>query len=1019
MPPGQPVVGLGRAATRLAASLLAVVFGTVVLALAGAGALAWRLSDGPLDVTWLVPRLAPPGWTAGAVTLQIVPGQQGHDLRVTLAEGARAAHEGQPAQSVRRATANLALAPLLTGRLAASDVVLDGLRLHLATPRPGGPSGDKEPAIDPQRVLGRLRHFSITDAQVEIAEGNLAQGLTVRIADAEASRGPDGTLQAHASAEAASGGTNVKLEAQGSYGPNGGRLQVTSPSVNPAGLARAIPQLAAASALDADLAMQADAAFGPDLAIQHASLHAQAGAGTLQLPAKKGGTSTGHFAALTVDANGTPDNLVLKGLTLTLASDSGDPASTVLLSGTANRAGGRFTAHVAVDIDRVAFADLGSLWPAGVGGDSREWLTQNLSAGTAHDGHVTFTLTGAETGDDLDVTQAGGQVTAEDVTIWWLRPVPPVQHAHAVLVVQTPDVAVVTVTGGRDSGIDVKGGTIRLTGLAGHDQVAVVDADLAGGLGDVITLLKHPRLKLLSQHPLPLTAASGAVAAHLSVRLPLEAKVTIDQVAIHTAGQVANTHLGAIAIGRDLDRGQLAVDVTNDGLTITGPAELAHIPAQLAVQMDFTDGPRTQTMLHVAAGLRVTKPAAEQAGLGAIGLDGGVLAATVDYAERRDATATIQLATDLKEANFVTPLGWSKVAGTPGHAEGRALLSHGRVVGLDGLRAEAPGLSVVARSDLVNGYPSVVHLERGEIGRSSATGTITLPQRDGEPYRVTLAGPQLDLEGRLKTADAPAASEKESAPGKPGTPYVLDLRFERVVLGPNRELGPLALTAAGTGGRLSNAHLSTGGPERARADLVASGGGRTLTASAADLGSLLRDTDLATEVNGGELAVHGSFDDRVAGSPFSGTFDLSGFKIQGAPVAGKLLQAATLYGVVDALRGPGLAFDRFETAFRLQGPVLDVENARAFSSSLGFTASGRLDFRRKSVDLRGTIVPAYFFNSLPGRIPLIGRIFSPEKGSGVFAANYGLTGSLTDPSVSINPLSALTPGFLRKFFDLF
>ncbi len=95
----------------------------------------------------------------------------------------------------------------------------------------------------------------------------------------------------------------------------------------------------------------------------------------------------------------------------------------------------------------------------------------------------------------------------------------------------------------------------------------------------------------------------------------------------------------------------------------------------------------------------------------------------MDYAERRDGTAAIQLEADLKEARLVTPLGWSKAAGTPGHAEARALLDHGRLVGLEGLRAEAPGLAVAARSDLVDGRPSVVHLERGEIGRSSATGS--------------------------------------------------------------------------------------------------------------------------------------------------------------------------------------------------------------------------------------------------------------------------------------------------------
>ena len=1024
------MLSLTRAASRTATSLLAALFGIVVLSLIGAGALAWRLTAGPLDVTWLVPRFGPvlaPGWTAGRLTVQIVKTAAGHAVRVEIVDADREANQGEPTEAVHDAVADLALAPLLTGRLQVSRLALDGLRLYLTTPRPGA-SPEEGSGPDLQRVLSRLQHLSITDARAEIAEGTIGQTLSVHDADAEIDRGPDGVLHGRASATASTATLTMHADAVGSYGPAGGTVQATIPAVNPAALAQAIPALAAAGALDATMAVRAEAAFGADLTLQHAGLHAEAGPGSVQLPKQRGGTSPGRFTSATLDLDGTPARIVLRGLNLVLTPSSGNPASNVVISGAADRADGRVTARIAVDIDRVAFADLGSLWPTGVGGDSRAWLTENLSAGSAHDGHIAFTLVGTENGDDLDVTQAGGTLIGDDVTLWWLRPVPPVQHVHAVLAWQNPDTMLITLSGGRQGGLEAKAGTVRITGLAGRDQVGFIDADLAGPIADVISLLKHPRLQLLSKHPLPLTSPSGAMTGHISIRLPLDAKVDIDQVAIHAMGQLASVHLGGIAAGRDIDRGQLAFDVTNDGLSITGDAQVARIPTQLAVTMDFKDGPKTQVLQHVTASMLVTKADADKAGLGVIGLDGGSLTALVDYAERRDGTSIIQLNTELKDAKFITPFGWSKVAGTPGHAEGRALLDHGRLVGLDGLRAEAPGLSVVARSDLVNGLPSVVHLERGDIGRSSATGTIVLPQRAGEAYRISLAGPRLDLEGRLKTVDAPAASDTPQSAstengktdsGKAGSPYVLDLRFDRVVLGPNHGLGPVALTAVGTGGHLTTAHLSTGGQERARADLVTAGAVRHLTASARDLGSLLRDTDLASEVNGGDVTVDGTFDDRIAGSPFDGKFDLRGFKVQGAPVAGKLLQALTVYGVLDALRGPGLAFDRFETPFRLKGSVLDVEDARAFSSSLGFTASGRLDFGRKQIDMSGTIVPAYFFNSLPGRIPLIGRMFSPEKGSGLFAANYALRGALTDPAVSINPLSALTPGFTRRFFDLF
>ena len=59
------------------------------------------------------------------------------------------------------------------------------------------------------------------------------------------------------------------------------------------------------------------------------------------------------------------------------------------------------------------------------------------------------------------------------------------------------------------------------------------------------------------------------------------------------------------------------------------------------------------------------------------------------------------------------------------------------------------------------------------------------------------------------------------------------------------------------------------------------------------------------------------------------------------------------------------------------------------------------------------------FNSLLGRVPLVGRLFSLEAGGGLFAATYRVQGPLRDPSVTVNPLAALTPGFLRGLFGIF
>jgi hypothetical protein len=195
--------------------------------------------------------------------------------------------------------------------------------------------------------------------------------------------------------------------------------------------------------------------------------------------------------------------------------------------------------------------------------------------------------------------------------------------------------------------------------------------------------------------------------------------------------------------------------------------------------------------------------------------------------------------------------------------------------------------------------------------------------------------------------------------------------------------------------------------------------GRRVTGSADDAGELLRDLDYVRSIQGGRLSVQAQYDDAQPGRPLSGSADIESFRVSNAPALARLLQAMTLYGLVETMRGPGLGFTRLVAPFRLTDDALELTDARAFSPSLGLTAKGRLDLDAQRVDMQGTIVPAYFFNSLLGKIPLVGKLFSPERGGGVFAASYTVRGRLEDPEVSVNPLAALTPGMLRGLFGLF
>jgi hypothetical protein len=146
--------------------------------------------------------------------------------------------------------------------------------------------------------------------------------------------------------------------------------------------------------------------------------------------------------------------------------------------------------------------------------------------------------------------------------------------------------------------------------------------------------------------------------------------------------------------------------------------------------------------------------------------------------------------------------------------------------------------------------------------------------------------------------------------------------------------------------------------------------------------------------------------------------NVSDFAVADAPNLARILTLASLTGIVNRLAGKGIAFTKLEVPFTQTGDTATMTNARAMGAALGLTADGTLDLEKKTASLRGTIVPAYSINSALGKIPLIGRIFTGQKGGGVFAATYQLSGDLAKPKITVNPLAALAPGFLRNLIGI-
>jgi hypothetical protein len=84
--------------------------------------------------------------------------------------------------------------------------------------------------------------------------------------------------------------------------------------------------------------------------------------------------------------------------------------------------------------------------------------------------------------------------------------------------------------------------------------------------------------------------------------------------------------------------------------------------------------------------------------------------------------------------------------------------------------------------------------------------------------------------------------------------------------------------------------------------------------------------------------------------------------------------------------------------------------------TIGATMDGSIDYVKNDVHMRGTFVPLYGLNNAFGQIPIVG-LFLGGSNEGLLGVTYEVTGPTGSPTLRVNPISAVAPGLLRKFFE--
>lgn len=1023
-----------------------VISAVVISALA-----AWRLSQGPANLDFLNPYLqealsSPDGVFRVEVEhtqLTWAGWRRALDLRA-IGVHAISSDKGEVA-TVPELSLSLSVPALAQGMIAPRTIEVLGAHIRLFRDANGtvhwGMGASDETAAetpaepidqaahrlyrqllhpDPTSPIGHLIRVRLVDAELVVEDAVLGINWVARDADLLIQRRDD-AVSADLHLAVDQGGEITDLTARVTHRLDESDFQVELGFDNfrPDVFARISPELHDLAALELPLGGVVRGRLDLDHGIQQVSFDIGGGSGMLRLPDPVDTDYPVFGLHLRGEVSAQPSRLVLQDLFI----DCGGPS--VSANAVIDReADGALAVKAFASADNVPTDDVPHFWPQKVGPKPRKWVVQNLTDGVVDHAEVAVSLRRAADGK-ISVDKVDGQMLPRGVTVSYLRPMPAVHNASARVAFDHNSFTI-HATGGELLGLRLTGGTVVFNALDTNDEQAIIDIKIEGPLPDALTVLDNPPLGYTSKLGIVPKTAKGQTATNLHIAFPLISWLRLDDIEVLATADLQDVALPKVLMGLDLSHGDLKLTVNTQGMDVTGPVRLGTMGAQLAWRENFTAKAELRSRYH----LQGLADEAQRRELGLTSIPfvapwlSGPVKADVDVAMRGNGAGTIAAKLDLADATMELPgLGWRKPAGVEGKAQVEVRLAKDRLADIPRFKVEAHDLTTEGSVSFVEGKARAVQFAQLRYGRTDLAGTLLLRGEGG--LDIAVHGASFDarpvLADDTPTKAARGGHSAETAAAVTLPPMTIAAHLNKLWLGEKAALPRVDLNLARDAKDWRNVRMDARLDSGAAVMLALQPGDGwpTISMASDDAGGVFKALDIFDNMKGGKLTLSGVVQGSGKDQLIAGKALVTDYKVVNAPALAQLLSVAALTGIGDMMRGEGLSFNSLEAPFRLRDGLLHIDEAIAAGIELGLTARGEIDLRRDRMAVDGTIVPMYAINSMLGSIPLIGQLLIDTKGGGIFAATFSVRGAAGAPDVSVNPLAALTPGILRRFFDLF
>ncbi|MFQ1700980.1 DUF3971 domain-containing protein [Loktanella agnita] len=642
------------------------------------------------------------------------------------------------------------------------------------------------------------------------------------------------------------------------------------------------------------------------------------------------------------------------------------------------------------DINTLSPEKLLRFWPEGLKPGSRKWVAENVFAARLHDLHAGFRLVpGAR-------PELAANFAFSEAEVRFMRHMPHITGGVGVAAVSDHRFVVSLEEGGV---LAPEGGPIALAGTSFvvpdtriRRGPAEVNLSTDSSVTAVLSVLNQPPFTFMDKANLPVTIADGRVAATGRIGFLLKPGITPDEVTYEIAGDVRAVRSDVLIPDRRMAAARIGVSVDNTGLRVGGPLRVGDVLVD--GQWEQRIGPAFKGRSQVTAEVELSPAFLEEFGIAlpagwVTGRGQGQL--TIDLV--RGAPPAFSLTSDLLGVRVaIPPVGWSKSPATEG-----ALLVEGTlgdVPEVTNLEISGGGLSAQGRVTLNDEK----RLEAARFDRFRVGNWLDVPitlrgRGPGQPVAVEIDGGTLDL--RRATF---------GGGGSEGGP--MQIRLDRLQVTEGIALTSFGGAFSSAGGFSGQFQARLNGASVVQGTVAPRNGRSAVRLVSDDAGGVLRAAAFMRN------AVDGTLDLTLLPAAEAGTFDgflsIRQLRVRDAPAMAALLDAISVVGLLQQLDGQGLAFDEVDARFRLSPDRVVVTQSSAVGPGLGISLDGVYTLASKKMEFQGVVSPFYLLNGIGA--------FLTRRGEGLIGFNFNILGTSSAPQVSVNPLSALTPGMFREIF---